>query len=393
VLWRFARQLLRLEVQAGLLQSLHVAKFAIPAFPSWENRMLREQLHRMLDVVIDSGQWVLGPQVEALELEIAALLEVPHAVATASGTDALELALRLSGVGVGDRVALPSLCPSAVPCAIARCGARCVVIDVEADSWNLCPKRLAAVLLDSHLGPIKAVVAVHLFGQAVDWVGLDLQCRQAGVTLIEDASQAFGGELSGRALGSLGKLGVMSCYPTKNLGALGDAGFVFCSEAAQREQLRCLRQYGWRQRHISEVPGINSRMDELQAAFLRLKLTGSRTALQQRADLAELYTRHLRDCPDLSLQVSRLQARHAWHQFVIRSPRAASLAGELIKHGVDPGVSCRVPVCNQPAWDGVRHDCGTASAVGSQLIALPMHPGISAGEVIHLCGVIQQVLA
>ena len=194
-------------------------------------------------------------------------------------------------IGAGDGVIVPVLAPSAVAAAVRRAGACVVLCDVE-ETLTLCPQALRQVL-EKQCG-IKAVLAVHLYGHPCEWKALEEVCEAQGVLLIEDASQAHEARFEQKAIGTLGRASVWSFYPTKNLGALGDAGAVWTSEAGLAEKLRCLREYGWRQRHVSELPGINSRLDEMQAAMLRVKLPSLPAQVAKRRELASCYLSRLR---------------------------------------------------------------------------------------------------
>lgn len=361
------------------------------SFPAWENQRLRAELHQVLEEVIDSGCLVLGRQVQCLERELAAHLGVAEVVGLASGSDALEIALRHLGVRAGQHVVVPALCPSAVPSAVMRLGARPLLVDVDAQSLNLDVSALAACLCRPLQPPAAAVIAVHLFGWPVDWSALEALCRKHDVALLEDASQGFGGSWQGRALGTLGRLAAVSFYPTKNLAALGDAGALICQEPEDAESVRRMRQYGWRQRHVSEEFGLNSRLDELQAAFLRLKLSGFEAAMQVRRQLAQLYRRHLQDVPDLKVHAQAGVGQPSWHQFVVRSSKAALIREALAQCGIDGGLSCRVALVDQPTWRS--QDCPVASGIAAELVGLPLHPGLSSAEVIHLCAHLRRCLS
>lgn len=363
----------------------------VAAFPSWENRELRGGLHAALDEVIDSGCWILGGQVARFEQALADYLGVPQVVALASGTDALELNLRLHGVGVGSEVVVPALCPSAVASAVMRLGARPLLVDVDEEELTLSATALQETLAQRQDRLPAAVIAVHLFGWAARWDELEGVCARWRLPLVEDASQGLGGRWRGRPLGSLGQLAALSFYPTKNLGALGDAGGVACHDPEQARALRAMRQYGWRERYISESFGVNSRMDELQAAFLNLKLSGLDQAMVQRAAAVDLYRRQLTGLPHLRVHAVAGQQQPSWHQFVLRSPLAPTLIDELKLAGIDANLSCRVSLAGQPLW---RTDhCPVSSRVSGELLNLPIHPGLNSGQILQICGMLQQRLS
>jgi len=219
------------------------------------------------------GQFILGHEVRAFEEDFSNYLGVEETVAVGTGTDAIELMLRALDLGQGDAVVIPTFAPSAVAAGVERAGCTVVLADVEPESLTLCPDALDEILSSDRGRQVRAALAVHLFGHPADWERLSAVAQKHGIELLEDAAQSHGTRWRNRLTGSLGRMAAFSFYPTKNLGALGDAGAVTTSDPDLAERLRELRQYGWRRRYISDQRGgINSRMDELQAAILRAKL-------------------------------------------------------------------------------------------------------------------------
>ena len=233
-----------------------------------EQRELSAELEAAIKGVLASGHFILGPEGAAFETELAAWLGVAHAVAVASGTDALHLALRAAGVGPGDEVVTPAFTFIATAEAISYCGARPVFADIDPATFNL-----ELVSLERAVTPkTRAVIAVHLYGQCADMGAISVFCAERGLTLIEDCAQAIGADWQGRRAGAWGAFGCFSFYPTKNLGAYGDAGLITTGDARLAETLRMLRHHGSRAAYRHEMIGYNSRLDELQAAILRVKL-------------------------------------------------------------------------------------------------------------------------
>ncbi|MCB1212516.1 MAG: DegT/DnrJ/EryC1/StrS family aminotransferase, partial [Verrucomicrobiales bacterium] len=245
-----------------------------PAFPQADLDRHRREIDEAICRTLASGRFILSEEVSAFEEEFAKYLGVPHVVALGSGTDAVEIMLRAHDIGTGAQVVLPSHAPSAIASAVRRSGADILLADVDPATMTLCPNSLASVLSMPTSKRARAVVAVHLYGHPVAWDALQKVATEFGVLLLEDAAQAHGAEWSGQKIGSLGKAAAFSFYPTKNLAAMGDAGALATSDGALAERVRELREYGWRQRYISANNGVNSRMDELQAAILRVKLRG-----------------------------------------------------------------------------------------------------------------------
>lgn len=233
-----------------------------------EYALLEDEIKPALLAVLASAQYIGGPNVRALEQEVAAYCGVRHAIACACGTDALLLALRASGVGAGDEVITTPFTFVATASTISMCGARPVFVDIDPKTYNINPALIEAAITPR----TRAVVAVHLFGQPADLAPIAAICRRYGLRLIEDAAQAFGAEYGGRKAGAFGDIGCFSFYPSKNLGAFGDGGMVITDDDELGEKLRILANHGSRVRYHHEVLGYNSRLDELQAAILRVKL-------------------------------------------------------------------------------------------------------------------------
>ncbi len=276
-----------------------------------------------------SGWYILGKEVAAFEEEFAAYLGVGHAVGVASGTDGLRLALRALGIGPGDLVFTVSHTAVATVAAIDMVGATPVFVDIDPATFTMHPERLAEAIAQAPPGQPKAVLPVHLYGHPADLTAITEICRRHDLRLIEDCSQSHGAVWDGKKTGAWGDIGVFSCYPTKNLGALGDAGVVVTDDAELNTQLRLLREYGWRERYVSAIPGENSRLDEMQAAILRVKLRYLDTGNARRRALAARYDALLADA-DVTLPQARPEAVPVYHQYVIRSDRRDELAGLFV---------------------------------------------------------------
>ncbi len=282
--------------------------------------------------VLDHGKYILGDEVEAFELEFAEYIGVSHAIGVASGTDALELALRACGIGPGDLVFTVSHTAVATVAAIELAGATPVLVDIDPITYTLDPNCLENAMAHPPSGKPKAVIPVHIYGQPADMVDILELAHRYGLYVIEDCAQSHGAMLSGRMTGVWGDIATFSFYPTKNLGALGDGGMVVTSNHDLAEHTRGLRQYGWMQRYISEIPGCNSRLDELQAAILRVKLEYIEAENTRRIALAPRYTAALTDS-GLILPTCREDARHVYHQYVVRSPQRGTLQAYLLAQG------------------------------------------------------------
>ena len=281
----------------------------------------KEEIDTAMRRVMESGRYILGSEVRQFEQEFADYLGAQDAVAVANGTDALEFALRALGIGPGDSVATVSHTAVATVAAIERCGARAVLVDVAPDSCLMSPQSLEDVIRNPPRGHrLRAVVPVHLYGQPAEMDAIVGIAAQFGVPVVEDCAQSHGARLHGRQTGTFGVLAAFSFYPTKNLGAFGDGGMIVASTAELGDRLRALRQYGWRDRYISSEPGVNSRLDELQAAILRVQLRYLDQDNRRRQQLADRYTEWLSPLP-LEISTPALGVEHVYHQYVVKCDR------------------------------------------------------------------------
>lgn len=345
------------------------------ANPAAQFQSYQDEIEAAALRVMRSNRYILGPEVAALEHEFATYIGTGWAIGVANGTDALELAIRALDIGPGDEVITVSHTAAATVAAIEACGAVPVLVDVDPTYFTLNPDQLPEVLTSR----TRAVIAVHLYGQAADLDAIGQFCADNDLALIEDASQAHGAKWRGRRLGSIGRIGCFSCYPTKNLGAIGDAGLITTVDQGLAEKLRMLREYGWRDRYVSEVPGLNSRLDELQAAILRIKLQHLDADNARRRTLAAHYTMQLAGLP-LKLPAARDNVEHVYHLYVIRSRRREALLDYLEARDIHAGVHYPMPVHLQPAYKG-RIRTAKYMAVSEQLatevLSLPIYPELS----------------
>ena len=295
--------------------------------------------------VLESGRYILGEEVRRFEGEFGAFVGVPHAIAVASGTDALQIALRACGIGSGDEVITVAHTAVATVAAIELCGATPVLVDIEPNYYTMNPEKLEAAI-----GPkTKAIVPVHLYGQPVDLNPILEVARRQGIRVMEDCAQAHGATYKGRRVGSFGDLGCFSFYPTKNLGAMGDGGIIVTADPGLAERARLLREYGWAERYVSRLPGLNSRLDEVQAAILRVKLGHLDMDNARRARLAALYGEGLSET-GLGLPMCRPGVTHVYHLYVVRANRRDALQGFLASRQIGALIHYPVPVHMQPAY-------------------------------------------
>lgn len=343
--------------------------------------------------VLDSGWYILGEQVSAFEAEFANYLGVKYAAGVASGTDALYLALRACGVGPGDAVATVSHTAVATVAAIELCGAEVVFVDIDLHTYTMDPGHLETVVRKRNgLQPVKVVIPVHLYGHPADMPAILEIARKYHIRVLEDCAQAHGTALLDKKAGAWGDISAFSFYPTKNLGAFGDGGLVATDDPALAEIVHLLRQYGWRERYISEIPGLNSRLDELQAAILRIKLRYLDADNASRRERARTYDQLL-DGSGLILPVCSPDAVHVYHQYVVRTPFRDSLQSYLCLEGIGSLVHYPVPVHLQPAYLGRARGLEilpTSVQASREVLSLPMYAQLSSEDIGRVSAAIHE---
>ncbi|HTX92719.1 MAG TPA: DegT/DnrJ/EryC1/StrS family aminotransferase [Anaerolineales bacterium] len=342
-------------------------------------RQIKDEIDQAIQDVLDSGHFILGEQVEAFEAEFAAYCSAGQAVGVNSGTAAIQLALLACGIGSGDEVVTPSFTSVATVAAIELTGARPVLVDIDPHRCTLDPERVEAALTPR----TRAVLPVHLYGCPADLDPLLGITRRRGLVLVEDCAQAHGALYKGRKVGSLGDIAAFSFYPTKNLGAYGDGGAVVTSDPALAARTRLLRQYGWEnRRQVSKVRGLNSRLDDLQAAVLRVKLNHLDEWNTRREDLAHRYT-ELFYASELLTPDSPRDVRHAYHLYVVRHPRRDHLQAALAENGIQTLVHYPVPVHLQPAYRDLGYregDLPHSEEAARQVLSLPLYPEMGTAD-------------
>ena len=361
------------------------------ANPAAQFQSYQEEIEAAVLKVMRGNRYILGTEVEALESEFADYIGTETAVGVANGTDALELAIRALDVGVGDEVITVSHTAVATVAAIEAAGATAVLVDVDPVFYTLNPAQLQEVLTPK----TKAVIAVHLYGQAADLDEIGQFCAENKLFLIEDVSQAHGGKWKGKRLGSIGHIGCFSCYPTKNLGAIGDAGLVTTNDPKLGNKVRMLREYGWQRRYISDIVGRNSRLDELQAAILRVKLRHLDEDNGKRQQLAAQYSKLLAGHA-LQLPATRENAEQVFHLYVIRTGNRRELIDHLKTQDIQAGIHYPMPVHLQPAYkDRVRTatNMGVTEQLADVVLSLPMYPELLSVDVARVIEVVNTYLS
>ena len=338
--------------------------------------------------VLTSGRYILGSEVAAFETEWAGYLGAAEAIGVGNGTDAIELVLRGLGLGAGDVVITTSNTAVATVAAIELAGATPLLVDVDENTLTLSATGLEKALADDYHQHIKAVVPVHLFGQPADMPAILSIAQKLDLRVIEDCAQAHGAEIDGRKVGTFGDAGAFSFYPTKNLGALGDGGAVVTNDSSLGESLRELRAYGWRERYISEHAGMNTRLDEIQAAILRIKLRHLEKQNARRMEIARQYDRSLGELP-LRLP----PGPHVYHQYVIRSERRDALREHLRAHQIETAILYPQPIHLQPAYRdriALAGPLPVTERAAQELLCLPIHPFLSEAEIAQIIAAVRK---
>ena len=335
--------------------------------PGEDDAAVREALDR----VLTRGHFVLGPEGEAFEAEFARASGAAHAAGAGNGTDALALILRALNIGPGDDVIVPAISAAYTALAVTMVGARPVFADVEPGRLTMDPRSCEARIT----ARTRAIIPVHLFGQAADLTALDAVARAAGAALVEDCCQAHLATAAGRPVGTVGVAGAFSFYPTKNLGALGDAGAIITGDRALDTRIRRLRNGGQAARYDHHEAGVNSRLDELQAAVLRARLPHLAAWTARRRAIAARYRAGL--AASTVTPVPELDAGHVYHLFPVRHPQRDRLRAALDAAGIDTLVHYPVPLNEQRAFASANPaPCPVAAAATAELLSLPLHPGL-----------------
>ena len=340
-----------------------------------QTQTLRRELDSAFAAAVEEGEYVLGSRVEAFENAFASYCGARHAVGVASGTDAITIALQAVGVGPGDEVILPANTCVPTVAGVEAAGAIPVLADVDGDTYTLDPASVEEALTKR----TRAIVAVHLYGQCANVLPLRELAQAHGLKLIEDAAQAHGAEIDGKRAGALGDAAAFSFYPTKNLGALGDAGAVVTNNPRVAEEARMLRCYGERGRYDSVRSGWNSRLDALQAALLLVKLQHLEEWNERRRHLARGYHDLLAEA-DVVLPVEASGRRHVYHLFVVRTPARDAVIARLANEGVQTLVHYPRPIHHHQAYRRLERSLPVSERLCEEVLSLPLYPELREDE-------------
>ena len=339
-----------------------------------------EELKAAFSRVLESGWYILGEEVKKFEKEYAAYCDARECVGVANGLDALILALKALDIGTGDEVLVPSNTYIATWLAVSHVGATPVPVEPVVGTANMDPALLEAALTSK----TKAIMPVHLYGQPAEMAAIIAFARKHGLKVIEDGAQSHGAKYAGKRLGAHGDAVTWSFYPGKNLGALGDGGAVTTDDPDLAERIRVLRNYGSKVKYHNDVIGYNSRLDELQAALLRVKLPTLDADNTHRAALAERYMDGLKDLRGVSLPEVAADCESVWHLFVIRHAKRQQLADHLASHGIGTVIHYPIPPHLQPAYASMGLQQGAlpiSEAMHAEVLSLPLGPTMSFSEV------------
>ena len=338
----------------------------------------KEEIDTAIARVMESGRYILGQEVSAFEREFTAYIGVQYGIGVGSGTEALHVALQACGMKLGDEVITVSHTAVATVAAIQLCGARPILVDIDPHTFVIDANQIERAITSR----TKAIIPVHLYGNMAEMRIIRSIADRHGLRIVEDCAQSHGASYGGQKSGVWGNIAAFSFYPTKNLGAFGDAGMVVTNDPELGDRVRLLREYGWRQRYVSEIPGLNSRLDELQAAILRVKLRYLDRWNEERRKKAKTYTEMLAPlgviCPSEGLGV-----KHVYHLYVIRTRERDALQRFLKEKGIETLIHYPIPIHLQKAYEDLGYrqgDLPVTEQCCSEILSLPLYPEIKESE-------------
>lgn len=352
---------------------------------------LQQELDEAYQRVMSSGWYILGDELTLFEKEFAAYCEVAHCIGVGNGLDALHLTLKARGIGPGDEVIVPANTFIASWLAVSYCGAISVPVEPDVKTYNIDISKIEGAITSR----TRAIMPVHLYGQPADMDPVADLAKRYDLFVLEDAAQAHGARYREKRVGSLGDAAAFSFYPGKNLGAYGDGGAIVTNNADLARNVRMLRNYGSRKKYIHDAKGLNSRLDELQAAFLRVKLKRLDHWNEKRRSVALRYLERLKTCPDITLPQAPEWAEAVWHQFVIQHENRDALQRQLLDNGIETLVHYPVPPHEQKAYQDnkqlERLDLVLTKAMSRKILSLPISPFLSENEQLDLIDVLKEI--
>jgi len=352
---------------------------------------LQDELNNAYKRTMESGWYLLGKETELFETEFAQYCDASSCVGVGNGLDALRLILMAYGIGEGDEVIVPSNTYIATWLAVSHCNAKPVPVEPNNETYNISPELIESVITPK----TRAIMVVHLYGQPVDMDPVIAIAKQHGLKVIEDCAQAHGALYKGRKVGGLGDAAGFSFYPGKNLGAFGDGGAVVTNDTMLADNVRKIGNYGSREKYKNEVIGYNSRLDELQAAFLRVKLQKLDEWNEYRNVIAERYLKGLENINSLNLPIKSSWAEHVWHQFVIRTPQRDQLQDRLAKRNIQTMIHYPIPPHKQEAYKGefTAYSLPISESIHDEVLSLPMGPHLTKKDQLTVINNIAELMA
>jgi len=351
-------------------------------------RALKAEIDAAVAAALASGWYIGGPMVESFEVAFAQYAQAKHTVGLANGLDALTLVLRAWGVGPGDEVLVPSNTYIATWLAVTSVGATPVAVEPDEGTYNMDP-----ALVESRITPrTRVLLPVHLYGQPARMDELLAIAQRHDLKVLEDAAQAHGAELRGRRIGALGHATAWSFYPSKNLGAFGDAGAVTTDDAELTDKLRLLRNYGSRVKYQNELAGVNSRLDPLQAAVLSVKLRQLDAWNDARRAQAEAYLHGLRDVAGLRLPEREPNTSHVWHVFTVRTPEREALMTRLAERGIQTLIHYPIPPHRQPCYASLAQSLPISERIHAEILSLPIGPHLELSQIERVVRGVREAL-
>lgn len=350
---------------------------------------IREDIQKAIDQVLESGQFIMGPEVKKLEEEVAAYCGVKHAIGVGNGTDALLLALDAKGIGTGDEVITTPFTFFATAEVVSQLGATPVFVDIDPETYNLDVEQIRQKFNEK----TKAIIPVHIFGQPANMDEIMLFAEENGLFVLEDAAQAIGSEYHGKKIGSWGHAATFSFFPTKNLGGYGDGGMIVTNDDDLAEKMRILRAHGsYPKKYYHSTLGYNSRLDELQAAILRVKFRHLDQWNDARREKASWYDQKLADLP-IKIPFHAPDRKHIYHLYIVQAEERDALMKHLKENGVSTGVYYPLPLHLQEVYKDLEYEEGsipTAEYVSKRTLALPLYPEMTEAQVDQVVQVIKQ---
>lgn len=352
---------------------------------------LEKEIEEALLRVLRSGQYILGPEVEALEQKVAELCGCQYGIGVASGTDALILALKAAGIGEGDEVITSPFTFIASASSIVHCGARPVFVDIDPRTYNLNPDLIEKAITRK----TRAIIPVHLYGQPAEMDKILELARSYNLFVIEDVAQAIGARYKGKTVGQFGQAGCLSFFPSKNLGAFGDGGLVVTNDPEIAEKVRMLRAHGSKPKYYHHMIGYNSRLDAIQAAILQVKLSYLNTWTEARQRLASRYNELLSEIKDVITPYIAPECSHVFHQYTIRIPgeKRDELRNYLKQRGIETQVYYPLPLHLQPCFSHLGYkegDFPESERASREVLSLPMYPELGEDDQNYIVGAIKE---